>query len=205
MTHDLQAAQKTLHRLTHPMKQTTLENHDAAMAALVTAQNKAAEAVGKRQTAAQAIVASFNAAPTEAGLAQAINAQLELVGLLSIAEALPPSEHRERQARDTYVRQHRDELIDIITAELEIRLKPRPQWRRTIAAKIARLSERLALREEGSVALAAASAEADQLDNAIANSAAAEGGVRRYINDLANNPTFAALNDARGSLSTLDF
>jgi len=187
------------------MKQTTLENHDAAMAALVTAQNKAAEAVGKRQTAAQAIVASFNAAPTEAGLAQAINAQLELVGLLSIAEALPPSEHRERQARDTYVRQHRDELIDIITAELEIRLKPRPQWRRTIAAKIARLSERLALREEGSVALAAASAEADQLDNAIANSAAAEGGVRRYINDLANNPTFAALNDARGSLSTLDF
>ena len=206
MNKDIEAARTTLSRLTkNSMKPLSLPQHDINLAALITAQAAAADAIGKRQTAAQKVVASFTTSPTESGLAQAINAQQELVALLSIADSLPPAEHRERQARDGYVAAHKDELIQLLTTELEIRLKPRPQWRRTIAAQIAKLSERLALREEGSLALAAASAEADQLDNAIANSSAAEGGVRRYLNDLFNNPTFAALNDVRGSLSTLDF
>ena len=203
MTDDLHAAQKILQKLT--MKPLSLKDHDIAIDTLIASQAAAAEAVNKRQTAAQKVVASFTTSPTESGLAQAVNAVAELDALHTLMDAMPPAEHRERQARDGYVAAHRDELIQLLTTELEIRLKPRPQWRRTIAAKIARLSERLALREEGALALAAASAEADQLDNSIANSAAAEGAVRRYLNDLFNNPTFAALNDVRGSLSTLDF
>ena len=203
MTDDLHAAQKILQKLT--MKPLSLKDHDIAIDTLIASQAAAAEAVNKRQTAAQKVVASFTTSPTESGLAQAVNAVAELDALHTLMDAMPPAEHRERQARDGYVAAHRDELIQLLTTELEIRLKPRPQWRRTIAAKIARLSERLALREEGALALAAASAEADQLDNSIANSAAAEGAVRRYLNDFFNNPTFAALNDVRGSLSTLDF
>ena len=206
MTHDIEAARTTLARLTkNSMKPLSLPQHDINLAALITAQAAAASALQSRIASAERIKSAFTASPSEAGLAQAINAQQELVALLSIADSLPPAEHRERQARDAYVAQHRDELIGILTTELDTRLKPRPQWRRTIAAKIARLSERLALREEGALALAAASAEADQLDNSIANSSAAEGGARRYLNDFFNNPTFAALNDVRGSLSTLDF
>ena len=206
MTHDIEAARTTLARLTkNSMKHATLETHDTALAALITAQAAAATALQTRIASAERIKASFTASPTESGLAPAVNAQQELVALMSIAASMPPAEHRERQARDGYVAAHRDELIQLLTTELEARLKPRPQWRRTIAAKIARLSERLALREEGSLALAAASAEADQLDNAIASAGAAEGGARRYLNDFFNSPTFAALNDVRGSLSTLDF
>ena len=206
MNKDIEAARTTLSRLTkNSMKHATLETHDTALATLITAQATAAAALQSRITLAERTKAAFVSSPSEAALTSAVAAVAELDALHTLMDAMPPAEHRERQARDGYVAAHRDELIGILNAELEIRLKPRPQWRRTIAAKIARLSERLALREEGALALAAASAEADQLDNAIANSSAAEGGVRRYLNDLFNNPTFAALNDVRGSLSTLDF
>jgi hypothetical protein len=187
------------------MKQTTLETHDAAMTALVNQQNKAAEAVGKRQTAAQAIVASFGASPTEAGLAQAVAAQMEIVALNTIRDALPVAEHRERWLRDAYVTQHRDELVSLLSVELEDRLKPRLQWVRGIASKIAKLSERLALREEGATALAAASIEADQLDDSIAGSSAAESAARRTLAILANSPTSVSLNDARETIKLLTF
>ena len=218
MTRDLEAARKTLQKLT--MKALSLKDHDIAIDTLIASQAAAAAALQGRISNAERTKAAFVSSPSEAALTSAVAAApngtiegcvcavaavAELDALHTLMDAMPPAEHRERQARDGYVAAHKDELIEILTAELEIRLKPRPQWRRTIAAKIAKLSERLALREEGALALAAASAEADQLDNAIANSSAAEGGVRRYINDLANNPSFAALNDVRGSLSTLDF
>jgi hypothetical protein len=187
------------------MKTLSLENHDAALSALVASQNAAALALQSRISAAERIVSTFAAAPSETALAGAVAAVGELDALNTLQSALPPAEHRERSVRDAYVAQHRDELITLLSAELEARLKPRPQWRRAVAAQIAKLSERLALREEGVTALAAASIEADRLDASIAASAAAEGAVRRAIADLASNPTFTALNDAKGSLSTLNF
>jgi hypothetical protein len=175
------------------------------MTALVNQQNKAAEAVGKRLAAAQAIVASFNASPTEAGLTQAVAAQGELAALAKIAEALPAGERRERWLRDAYVLEHRDALVGLLAAELEDRLKPRLQWVRGIASKIAKLSERLALREEGATALAAASIEADQLDDSIAGASAAESAARRTLSILANSPTAVSLNDARETIKLLTF
>jgi hypothetical protein len=187
------------------MKQTTLETHDAAMAALVNQQTKAAEAVGKRLAAAQAVTASFNASPSEAALAQAVAAQVEIGALNTLRDALPAAEHRERWLRDAYVLEHRDALVGLLTAELETRLKPRLQWVRGIASKIAKLSERLALREEGATALAAASIEADQLDDSIAGSSAAESAARRTLAILANSPTSVSLNDARETIRMLTF
>jgi hypothetical protein len=202
-TQDIEAARKTLHRLT--MKQTTLTDHDAALAAVIRQQNQAADAIGKRQTAAQAIVASFAASPSEQGLAPAIAAQGELVALQSIADALPPAEHRDRQLRDDYCRRHRDELLDILTADLSNRLKTRPAWRRAIAGQIARLSETMALREAPQAELAAASNEADRLDGTLAASDHAEREARRSIATFANEPTFQNLTDARGSIEALNF
>jgi len=203
MTRDLQAARKTLSRLT--MKPLSLENHDTAMTALVTAQNAAAEAVGKRLAASQAIVASFNASPSEAALAQAVAAQVEIGALMTLRDALPAGEHRVRWLLDGYVSQHRDELVSLLSAELETRLKPRLQWVRGIASKIAKLSERLALREESATALAACSIEADALDDSISGSSAAESAARRTLSILANSPSAVSLSDARETIKMLAF
>jgi len=203
MTRDLQAARKTLSRLT--MKPLSLENHDTAMTALVNQQNQAAEAVGKRLAASQAIVAAFNASPSEAALAQAVAAQMELGALNTLRDALPVAEHRERWLRDGYVSQHRDELVSLLSAELETRLKPRLQWVRGIASKIAKLSERLALREESATALAACSIEADQLDDSIAGASAAESAARRALAVLMNAPSSVSLSDARETIKMLTF
>jgi len=203
MTRDLQAARKTLSRLT--MKPLSLENHDTAMTALVTAQNAAAEAVGKRLAASQAIVASFNASPSEAALAQAVAAQVEIGALMTLRDALPAGEHRVRWLLDGYVSQHRDELVSLLSAELETRLKPRLQWVRGIASKIAKLSERLALREESATALAACSIEADQLDDSIAGASAAESAARRALAVLMNAPSSVSLSDARETIKMLTF
>ena len=203
MTRDLHAAQKTLQKLT--MKPLSLKDHDIAIDTLIASQAAAAEAVNKRQTAAQKVVASFTASPSEGALAQAVNAQGELDALAKIAEALPAAEHRERWLRDEYVTLHRDALFTLLSADLEDRLKPRPQWKRAVAAKIARLSERLAMREEGALDLARASAEADALDNSIAGASAAESAARRALSVLTNSPSFAALTDARATVGMLTF
>jgi hypothetical protein len=210
ITPDLAAARRVLSALANPnnqnsMKQTTLDSHDRALAAVITAQNAAADAIGKRQTAAQAIVASFAASPSEQGLAQAIAAQNELAALAKIADALPDPSRREQALRDRYTVQNRDALLDILTADLSARLKPRPAWRRSIAAQIARLSETLALREAPQAELAAASNEADRLDGTLAASDHAEREARRSIADFANAPSFTTLNDARGIIGTLNF
>jgi len=203
MNKDIEAARKTLSRLT--MKPLSLENHDTAMTALVTAQNAAAEAVGKRLAASQAIVASFNASPSEAALAQAVAAQVEIGALMTLRDALPAGEHRVRWLLDGYVSQHRDELVSLLSAELETRLKPRLQWVRGIASKIAKLSERLALREESATALAACSIEADQLDDSIAGASAAESAARRALAVLMNAPSSVSLSDARETIKMLTF
>jgi len=187
------------------MKHLSLTDHDAALAAVIRQQNQAADAIGKRQTAAQAIVAAFSTSPTEAGLAQAVAAQGELVALQSIADAMPDPSRREQALRDRYTVQNRDALLDILTADLSNRLKPRPAWRRSIAGQIARLSETMALREAPQAELAAASAEADRLDNSLAASDHAEREARRSIAEFANAPSFATLNDARGIIGTLNF
>jgi hypothetical protein len=187
------------------MKTLSLENHAAALSALVASQNAAAAAIGKRQTAGQAIVASFAASPSEQGLAQAIVAQGELDALAKLQDALPVPARREQALRDHYATTHRDELLDIITADLSARLKPRPAWRRSIAAQIARLSETLALREAPQSELAAASNEADRLDNSLAASDHGEVEARRAIATFANQPSFQTLNDARGIIGTLNF
>jgi hypothetical protein len=209
ITPDIEAARRVLNALSNPNHKNTmkptLDSHDRALAQIITAQNAAALALQSRISNAERIKAAFTAGPSETAIAGAVAAVGELDALNTLQSALPPAEHRERSVRDDYVAQHRDELIGLLSAELENRLTPRPQWRRAVAAQIAKLSERLALREEGATALAAASIEADKLDASIAASAAAEGAVRRAIADLASNPTFQTLNDAKGSLSTLNF
>jgi hypothetical protein len=187
------------------MKQLSLTDHDAALAAVIRQQNQAADAIGKRQTAAQQAVASFAASPSEQGLAQAIAAQNELAALAKIADALPDPSRREAALRDSYAARNRDDLLDILTADLSARLKPRPAWRRSIAAQIARLSETLALREAPQAELAAASTEADRLDSTLAASDHAEREARRSIADFANAPSFTTLTDARGIIGTLNF
>jgi hypothetical protein len=209
ITPDIEAARRVLNALSNPNHKNTmkptLDSHDRALAAVITAQNAAADAIGKRQTAAQAIVASFNASPSEAALAQAVAAQVEIGALNTIRDALPAGEHRERWLRDGYVVEHRDELVGLLAAELETRLKPRLQWVRGIASRIAKLSERLALREESATALAACSIEADALDDSIAGSSAAESAARRTLAILANSPTSVSLNDARETIKLLTF
>ena len=206
MNKDIEAARTTLSRLTkNSMKPLSLPQHDINLAALITAQAAAADAIGKRQTAAQAIVAAFSTSPTEAALAQAIAAQGELVALASVADALPDPAHREASVRDQYATTHRDELLDLLTSDLSARLKPRPAWRRAIAGQIAKLSETLALREAPQAELAAASTEADRLDNNLAASDHAEREARRAIADFANAPSFTTLNDARGIIGTINF
>jgi len=187
------------------MKPISLNEHDTAMTSLVTAQNKAAEAVGKRQTAAQNIITAFHSSPTEAGLTQAVTAQVEIGALNTLRDALPVAEHRERWLRDAYVVEHRDALVGLLSAELEDRLKPRPQWKRVVAAKIAKLSERLAMREESSTSLAACSIEADQLDDSIAGASAAESAARRALAVLMNAPSSVSLSDARETIKMLAF
>ena len=203
MSKDIEAARKTLHRLT--MKQPSLTVHDAALASIITAQAAAALALQSRITTAARIKAAFTTSPTEAGLAAAVAAQQELVALQSIADALPDPAHREAAVRDHYATTHRDELLDLLTSDLSARLKPRPAWRRAKAAEIARLSEVLALREAPQAELAAASNEADRLDSTLANSDHAEREARRSIADFANEPSFTTLNDARGIIGTINF
>jgi hypothetical protein len=187
------------------MKHTTLDSHDAALAAVIRQQNQAADAIGKRISNAERIKAAFTSAPSETALAGAVTAVAELDALHTLQSALPPAEHREAAVRDHYAAQHRDELLDILTADLSARLKPRPAWRRSIAAQIARLSETLALREAPAAELSAASSEADRLDNALADSDHHEREARRSIATFANEPTFQNLNDCRGVISTLNF
>ena len=202
-TQDIEAARKTLHRLT--MKQTTLDSHDRALAQIITAQNAAALALQNRIATAERIISTFTAAPSETAIAGAVAAVAELDALNTLQSALPPAEHRERSVRDRYTAQHRDELLDILTADLSARLKPRPAWRRAIAGQIAKLSETLALREAPQAELAAASTEADRLDNNLAASDHAEREARRAIADFANAPSFTTLNDARGIIGTINF
>jgi hypothetical protein len=187
------------------MKQTTLDSHDRALAQIITAQNAAALALQSRISAAERIVSTFTSAPSETAIAGAVAAVAELDALNTLQSALPPAEHRERSVRDDYCRRHRDELLDILTADLSNRLKPRPAWRRAIAGQIARLSETMALREAPQAELAAASNEADRLDGTLANSDHAEREARRSIATFANEPTFENLNDARGIIGTLNF
>ena len=203
MTHDLQAARKTLQKLT--MKALSLETHDAALAALITAQAAAATALQTRIASAERTKAAFVSSPSESALVGAVAAVAELDALHTLMDAMPPAEHRERSVRDRYTAQHRDELLDILTADLSARLKPRPAWRRAKAAEIARLSEVLALREVSQADLAAASTEADRLDNNLAASDHAEREARRAIADFANAPSFTTLNDARGIIGTINF
>jgi len=203
MSHsDIEAARKTLHRLT--MKP-TLDSHDRALAAVITAQNAAALALQNRISAAERIVSTFKSTPSEAGLAHAVSAQMELGALNTLRDALPVAEHRERWLRDAYVVEHRDALVGLLSAELEGRLKPRPQWKRVVAAKIAKLAERLALREESSTSLAACSIEADQLDDSIAGASAAESAARRALAVLMNAPSSVSLSDARATIGMLTF
>jgi hypothetical protein len=203
ITQDIEAARKTLHRLT--MKTLSLENHAAALSALVASQNAAALALQSRIANAERIKAAFAAAPSESTIAGAVAAVAELDALNTLQSALPPAEHRERSVRDDYCRRHRDELLDILTADLSNRLKTRPAWRRAIAGQIAKLSEALALREAPQAELAAASTEADRLDGTLAASDHAEREARRSIADFANAPSFTTLNDARGIIGTLNF
>jgi hypothetical protein len=175
------------------MKHLSLTDHDAALAAVIRQQNQAADALAKRRAAAQQTVAAFSTSPTEAGIGQAIAAQNELAALATIEAALPDPSRREAGLRDSYAARNRDELLDILTADLSARLKPRAAWRRAIAGQIARLSETLALREAPQGELAAASTEADRLDGTLANSDHAEREARRSI------ATFHARNAARAS------
>jgi hypothetical protein len=187
------------------MKTLSLENHAAALSALLASQNAAAAALQTRISAAERVKAAFTSAPTEAGLAQAISAQGELDALAKLQDALPDPSRREAALRDSYAARNRDDLLDILTADLSARLKPRPAWRRSIAAQIARKSETLALREAPQAELAAASAEADRLDTTLANSDHAEREARRSIATFASEPTFQNLTDARGSIEALNF
>lgn len=187
------------------MKQTTLDSHDRALAQIITAQNAAADAIGKRQTAAQQAVASFAASPSEAGLAQAIAAQSELDALQSIADAMPDPAHRERQLRDSYATRHRDELVALMQSDLAARLKNCPAWRKAKAAEVGRLTTIIAERELPPDELAAATNRANALDAEIADADHRERECRRNVASFAHDPSAENLNNARGALSTISF
>ncbi len=202
-TQDIEAARKTLHRLT--MKTLSLENHDAALSALVASQNAAALALQSRISNAERTVAAFTASPTEGGLAQAISAQGELVALATIEAALPDPSRREQTLRDSYAVKHRDDLVALLTDDLAARLKGKSAWRQKRASEIAKLSELLALAEAPPAALANASNRAAALDAELAQADLLEREARRNVASFAHDPTAENLNNARGALSTINF
>ena len=187
------------------MKQPSLTDHDAALAAVIRQQNQAADAIGKRQTAAQAIVAAFSTSPTEAGLAQAIAAQGELVALASIADALPDPSRREQALRDSYAVKHRDDLVALMQSDLATRLKNCPAWRKSKAAEVGRLTTIIAERELPPDELASATNRANVLDAEIGNADHRERECRRNLAAFTHDPSAQTFSDARGALTTISF
>jgi hypothetical protein len=187
------------------MKHLSLTDHDAALAAVIRQQNQAADAIGKRQTAAQQAVASFAASPSEQGLAQAISAQGELDALAKLQDALPDPSRREAALRDSYAVKHRDDLVALLTDDLAYRLKGKSAWRQKRASEIAKLSELLALAEAPQAALANASNRAAALDAELAQGDLLEREARRNVASFAHDPTAENLNNARGALTTISF
>jgi hypothetical protein len=187
------------------MKTLSLENHDAALSALVASQTAAALALQSRISNAERTVAAFTASPTAAGLAQAISAQGELDALAKLQDAMPDPSRREQALRDRYTVQNRDALLDILTADLSARLKGKSAWRQKRASEIAKLSELLALAEAPQAALANASNRAAALDAELAQGDLLEREARRNVASFAHDPTAENLNNARGALSTINF
>jgi hypothetical protein len=187
------------------MKTLSLENHAAALSALVASQNAAALALQSRISNAERVVGAFTSAPTEAGLAQAISAQGELDALAKLQDALPDPTRREAALRDSYAARNRDDLVALLTDDLAARLKGKSAWRQKRASEIAKLSELLALAEAPQAALANASNRAAALDAELAQGDLLEREARRNVASFAHDPTAENLNNARGALSTINF
>ncbi len=187
------------------MKTLSLEDHAAALSALLASQNAAAAALQSRISNAERVVGAFTSAPTAAGLAQAIAAQGELDALAKLQDAMPDPTRREQALRDSYAVKHRDDLVALMQSDLAARLKNSPAWRKAKAAEVGRLTTIIAERELPPDELAAATNRANALDGEIADADHRERECRRNLASFATDPTAQSFSDAKGSLTTISF